>query len=32
MEKQEPNHKLLKELHDEEVKIFSTSGSALWNE
>lgn len=33
LEKQEPNQKLLKELHDEEVKnLLDSSGSALWDE
>lgn len=33
LEKQAPNQKLLKELHDEEVKnLLDSSGSALWDE
>lgn len=33
LEKQAPNHKLLKELQDEEVKqLLDSSGSALWDE
>jgi predicted DNA-binding mobile mystery protein A len=33
LEKQAPNQKLLKELHDEEIKnLLNSSGSALWDD